>query len=372
MTHRSADRYRMPVLAAATTLAVLAVALGVRVAARPASGTRHVAESGQLARDVPQPHPIVLGELPTPACWSCEWNEYRRLEFEVDLDRLAPLGRGEANAALWLADFARDSGARAGEIEGRRVELEIGGQTWNVFRPDDPLLLEAEPWVDQARCRFYPDVWQVAGVETPVPNLLFALTLARSWVARGKLATDAQAAVEDYRRVIRMGRLLRQDDVTLIQDLIAIACIRMGAEAIYERARSRDDAATMAATAIVLADHGAMRHKTAQRVTALKHVYAAVRHGAEGAPVLEAPDSVVDAALDLARRAPERRFVLESLFAIQLVRQLGTPEQRARAAEALEALASGDDALVARRAREVQGEVVTRTQLDAMIEALTR
>jgi hypothetical protein len=354
------------VLVAGLTLAALAGGLGLRVVARsePAGTT------AALERNVPAPRPIVPRELPTPTCWSCDWNEYRPLEFEVDLDHLAPLGTGGANAALWLAEFARPSGKRADETERRRVEVDIDGQTWSVFRSDDPLLLEAEPWVDQARCRFYEEVWQVAGVETPVPNVLLALNLARSWVARGKLADDPRVALADYRRAIRLGRMLRQDDVTLFQDLVAIACIRMGAEAIYELAREQGDAVTMATAAIVLADHGAMRNRAAQRVTALKHVFAAVRRDANGAPVLEAPDGVVDAALELARRVPERRFVLEALFAVQVIRQLGSSEQRTRAEALLDEIASREDAIVARRAREVRAESVDTTQLDAMIEAL--
>jgi hypothetical protein len=378
MTSLRPDRFTAPVLAAAVTLMVLAGALGVRVAARGREGgsgpvrASHATATERLERTVPQPRPIVVSELPTPPCWSCDWNDFRPLEFTVDLDHLAPLGTGDANAARWLADFASPSGARVDDAEGHLVEIEIEGQTWKVFPADDPLLREAEPWVDQQRCRFYPDVWQVAGVETSIPNVQFTLTLARSWVARGKLAADPGAAAEDYRRAIRLGRLLRQDDATLIQDLVAIALIRMGTEAIYEQARSRGDAATMTLAAIVLADHGAMRNRTAQRVTVLKHVYEELRRGADGAPVLGASDTVVDAALDLVRRVSERRFALEGLFAVQLVRQLGTAEQRLRAEALLDELAAGKDELVARRAREVRGEPeMTGTQLDAMIEALS-
>ena len=34
-----------------------------------------------------------------------------------------------------------------------------------ALEDDDPLLLEAEPWVDQARCSFYPDVWKFTGID---------------------------------------------------------------------------------------------------------------------------------------------------------------------------------------------------------------
>jgi hypothetical protein len=251
------------------------------------------------------------------------------------------------------------------------VEREIDGTTWRILGPDDPLLREAEAWIDQSRCRFYPEVWQVGGIDTPVPNLRFALTLARSWVARGRLADDPRSAAADHRRAIRLGRLLRQDDVTLIQDLIGIACIRMGAEALYEQARSRGDAATMAAIAIVLGDHGAMRHRTAERVTTVKRLYSALRLGAGGEPVLDAPDADVLAALELVQRAPERRFVLEGLFGVQLVHQLGRPEHRAQAETLLDELASRDDALVAHRAAEVRAAPLDRAALAAMVEAMS-
>ena len=363
------DRRTLPILAAAFALVALAGGLGARIGA---PGDERGSAPQRLDRDVPRPLPIVVGALPTPVCWSCDWNEYRPLEFAVDLDHLAPLGRGGANAAAWLADFAEPSGARRSEIEGRSVELEIAGLTWKVLRGDDPLLLEAEPWVDQARCRFYPDVWKVAGGETPIPNLHVVLTLARSWIARGKLADDPNQAAEDYRRAIRLGRLLRQDDATLIQDLVAIACVRMGTEALYEAARSQGEAATLTVTAIVLADHGAMRNATAQRMTTLKGIYSALRRGADGAPVLQASDTLVDAALDLVRRAPERRFVLEGLFAVRLVRQLGTAEQRSKAGALLDELGSRGDALVAGRSREAIREGIGRDELDEMIRALSR
>ena len=55
---------------------------------------------------------------------------------------------------------------------------------------DDPLLLEAEPWFDQATMSFYPEYYQFAGPETQVPNLLFPMMLAKSWIARGDANED--------------------------------------------------------------------------------------------------------------------------------------------------------------------------------------
>ena len=72
--------------------------------------------------------------------------------------------------------------------------------------------------------RYYPDYLELDGYQTVVPNLLFQLNLAKSWVARGMAAEDLDAALEDYRRAMRLGRLLRQEDVTVIADLVGQAC----------------------------------------------------------------------------------------------------------------------------------------------------
>ena len=49
------------------------------------------------------------------------------------------------------------------------------------------------------------------------------------------LSGHRAAAMADYRRAVRVGRLLLQDRFTLIQDLVAWATIRLGVEAIYQK-----------------------------------------------------------------------------------------------------------------------------------------
>ena len=98
-----------------------------------------------------------------------------------------------------------------------------------ILQVHDELLLEAEPWVDLAVMHFYPDVFPMEGAETRITNLLFMLTMARSWTARGVDADDPDQGLEDCRRAIRLGRLLRQEDVVIINDLVGLACIHIGA-----------------------------------------------------------------------------------------------------------------------------------------------
>jgi hypothetical protein len=366
------------VVAAAAVLLVLAGSLAGRLAVQAGETMPQAGRPFGEVEDpgapppayVPPPRTIHIDELPTPFCWTCPGNAYHPLEFQVDLDLLAPLGDGPANAALWLRQFAKGDGPRCGEGQERIRKIEVKGETWKVFPPDDPLLLEAEAWVDQARCRFYPDVWELSGFDTPITNLLFVLNLARSWVARGRLSEDPQAAVEDYRRAIRLGRLLRQDDLTLIQDLVAIACIRIGVEALYDHARSEGDAATMTATALVLADRDAMRHFAARRTTLSYRILGALEVGWFGGLSLHATEGQVHELVEQARRVSERRYRLEAMLGLQVVRHLGTEKQRAEVLDVYDEWAASDDAMTAELARRMRDEPLDEAELRRQVEEM--
>ena len=376
MSRARTIRRAATVLAAAAVVLLLAGSLVFRVAAggRPgahlpaaaADTVPRMMEPPAPAR-VAEPRAFGLDDLSAPRCWGCSWNTYHASEFQVDLDFLAPLGDGAGNAALWLRDFARSDGARRDEAyKDRLVERTIRGKTWRVLPGDDPLLLEAEPWVDRARCRFYPDVWQVVGADTAVPNLLLALNLARSWVARGYENQDPALARDDFRRAIRLGRLLRQDDVTLIQDLVAIACIRLGGEALYEQARQEGDAVTMVATALVLADKDAMRFLAARRITISDNILRGLERGWLGGWSLEVGDGQVDDLVGLARKAPERRYRMEAVIAMRLVQHLGTTEQREAVREVLDEFAAADDELLAGLARLARDDLPGDSELEML------
>ena len=94
--------------------------------------------------------------MPAPFPWTRSSTQPRPLRFQVDLDLLAPLGDGPANAAIWFRDFAKQDGCRNEWGSNNRAIRPVGGVDESVFLPDDPILLEAEPWVDQATMRFYP------------------------------------------------------------------------------------------------------------------------------------------------------------------------------------------------------------------------
>jgi hypothetical protein len=368
MIRNDSRKSRFVVLTAAVLVLLLAGLLAARVVARSSDGGRPVV-SRAPASGVPLPTPFALTDLPTPFCWGCSWNQDAPLQFQIDLDMLAPLGDGTANAATWFAEFAED-GARADArraYQSRRSEFELSGTTWNVLPGNDPLLLEAEPWIDQAECRFYPELFQLEGIDTRLPNLLMMLDLARSWVYRGRTNDNLVAASEDFRRAIRLGRLLRQDDVTIIQDLVAIACIRLGAEALYEQARQEGDAATMAATSLVLADKDAMRLMTVQRISASDHAFR-IDTEDPSRVTLQISDAELERIVRNVEELDERRFRLEALIGIHVVRTFGTERQRATARELLDRLADDpSDPLVAefaRHARDVEfDEEALRTQV---------
>ena len=333
------------VLVALTLLACLGGLLVVRAAVTDL----RTAVPAAPAATVPEPKPIGVAALAIP-CWSCpEANDWP-LRFRTDLDLLAPLGTGTNNAGVWFGAFAKVSGPRSAEglaALARRVEVPGVG---SVLPPDDPLLLEAEPWCDQATMRLYPDVLPLNGWATEVTNLILPLTYARSWVARGKQAARFEDAMADFRRVIRLGRLLRQEDVVLINDLVGLACIRIGAEAIYDRARHDGRLDLALAAAVVAGEAPAQRLLSAARITA-SDTAPFVRGGAGGRRTLDLPAGHVEKLQKAATGSPDRRFRGEAIVQLQLVSWIGTAEQRVAARQALEALSRDEDRIVAATAR---------------------
>lgn len=345
------NRPRSLVLAALALVVLLGAMLGGRLvlfaqgpAARSAAPPLPRWERSAPAARIPLPVRI---DVPPVPCWSCPQSEKWAVTFQTNLDVLAPLGDGAANAALWLKDFAKPQGARLAEAESalkRRVE---GPEGFGLVLPgDDPLLREAEPWADQATMRFYPDVWAPAGGATPLPNLLVALTFARSWAARAAANPDAPSAMEDCRRAIRWGRLLRQEDATLIQDLVGLASVRLGAEELYALAARRGDRSLMLAAAIVQGEAAPQRLRTAEITTRL-HV------SADAKDALAA--GKVDDLIAVAKDSPDRRFRNEAIVMLGYARVRGTSLEREKAEGALAGLKASEDAFAAGNARWALG-----------------
>jgi hypothetical protein len=344
---------RIAVVAAAGLVVVLAGVFVARLLGH--GGADAYATAAPPAATVPAPHPCDLAKLELP-CWGCLWAQSWSLRYRTDLDMLAPLGTGTANAATWFAAFAKPNGPRSAEAQAamaRRVAhgpLPIAPQGFDVLPPDDPLLAEAAPWCDQATMRFYPDLFPVRGGDTQLPNNLLTLNLARSWIARGHDAASFDDAMADFRRVIRLGRLLRQDDVVVIDDLLGLVYIRWGAEEIYDRAR-KEGKTDLALLAAVVAGEGApQRYLTAARMTSIE-IAPYLRQTGAGSYELQLPAEPYKAIAEMAVSSPDRRFRDEAILRLRFVAAFGGGPMRAEANALLEKLASGPDPIVAANAR---------------------
>jgi hypothetical protein len=342
MSRRNLVSPRLRVIAAAAVCVALAGLLAARVIGSDHGGAPIAAAT------VPSPKPVVLDQLTIP-CWSCPHADGWPLRFRTDLDLIAPLGTGGRNAALWYAAFTKPDGPRAAEadaIMSRRVDHPTAGK---ILPADDPFLAEAEPWMDQATLRFFPDVYPVEGFRTRIPNLMLALTLARSWVARGQAAESLDDAMADFRRVMRLGRLLRQEDVLLINDLVGLAAIRMGAEAIYDRARSGAKLDLALAAAVIAGEAPAQKLLSGARMTTAE-VVPYLKRDAGGSSIV-VPHSRFEAMRKIALDSPDRRFRMETCASLSLVASFGSGEQRSQARRTLETLAGSTDAAIAANAR---------------------
>lgn len=206
---------------------------------------------------------------------------------------------------------------------------------------------------------FYPDGFRFAGVDTRLPNLLLMIDMARSWTARGDAAADPVAGLDDCRRAIRLGRLLRQDDAVLINDLVGLACIHIGTRGVYAIAQRTGDTRLALLASIVIGEVAPQRLYTSQRMTTLD-LSPFLHKDAAGDFALTLPDDRFDEVIAMAKHTLERRFFGEALLWLGAVERLGTPAQQAQATAVLDdAEASGDPLLAAMvrtsRAGEAKG-----------------
>lgn len=321
---------------------------------------------------VPAPRAVDLADLAHPDWSPAKVRFDRRVRFGVDLDLIAPLGDGPENAALWFGDFARHDGARRDALQAasERRDRAVSDGTLDpelqrllqgnrrVLLPDDALVIEAEPWVDQATMRFYPDVWAFEGHATSIPNLLMAIQLARTWVLRGDMADDPEVAMADYRRAIRLGRLLRQEDAVIITDLVGLGCIEDGLQALYSRLlrEGRTDEALVAALA--LGEIPSQRSVSSERFTEVT-ADRVLRRGWVGVRV-DVDDDRLKRLMTVAEKGPDRRFRIEAMLTLNLVRFHGSRGQREETAALLDRLAAaaeGVEADAAAFARDVKPDL---------------
>jgi hypothetical protein len=359
---RSRPSSRRIVVLAAALVVVLGGSLALRWVNRVAADDRPPEESPRVvaplrwtggpapSATVPPPRSAALDQIEFPA-WARPAGPHQPIRFLTDLDLIAPLGNGPQNAAPWFADFAKFDGARLDElmeaqqraVEARREADTAAGVLPNkqLLLPDDPLLLEAEPWVDQATLRFYPDVWHTDGWQTPIPNLLIMLSLAKSWVARGDAEPRLELAMEDYRRAIRLGRLVRQEDAILITDLVGLACIGAGLEAMYDRLIAAGETEQALVVSLALGEVAPQRLRNSELFTQI-NIAEYVRYGWFGVSV-EMSEDDYSLIAGIAEKGPHRRFRLEAILVLNLVRCEGNREQRAAALELLERLVAEDE-----------------------------
>jgi hypothetical protein len=241
-------------------------------------------------------------------------------------------------------------------------DFEIG----KVVPPDDPLLLEAQPWVDQATMRFYPDLLPINGANTPVPNLLLMLNMARSWTARGVAEANPTAGLKDCRRAIRLGRLLRQEDAVLISDLVGLACIHIGTRGVYEIAQRTGDTRLALLASIVIGEVAPQRLYTSQRITSVS-LAPFVAKEASGAYTLSLSDKRLDTMVEMATKCPDRRFKGEALLDLRVVETYGTPSQQERARTVIDQVIAGGDPVMATLARSCRATRPEESMLEQMV-----
>ena len=366
---QSSRSVRIAVIAAVGLVVVLTGALAARLLSHH-DAAAYALETPPSAA-VPAPYPCNLSKLEMP-CWGCLWAQSWPLRYRTDLDMLAPLGTGTANAATWFAAFAKPNGPRYAEAAAamaRRVAhgpLPIAPQGFDVLPPNDPLLAEAAPWCDQATMRFYPDVFPVRGADTQLPNNLLTLNLARSWIARGHDAASFDDAMADFRRVIRLGRLLRQDDVVVIDDFLGSVYIRWGAEEIYDRARKEGNTDLALLAAVVAGEGAPQRYLTAARMTSIE-IAPYLREISAGSYELRLPAEHYKAITEMATSSPDRRFRDEAILRLRFVAALGAGPMRTDAHALLEKLASGPDPIVAANARWSLATPVSEKELKGLL-----
>lgn len=337
---------KWPVVLAAAVIVVLAGSLGARLIARDGSPAVPSAPDAF----VPEPAVLQVTDLEVP-CWTCPSSSDWPLRFQTDLDLLAPLGTGAANAAEWFGLFTKEIGPRAADAAAamdRRVE----GPDWlgEILPPDDPLLLEAEPWCDQATMTFYPDIYELDGFETRITNLLLPLNMVRSWVARGLAAESSESAMADFRRAIRLGRLLRQEDVVVISDLVGLACIHLATRGIYEHALADGDLELALLASVVLGEVAPQRLGTKQHLTSTD-IMDSMWLDDRGEIQYRLQPGKLDSVIEAAKASPDRRFRCEAIVGLNIIFGLGTPEEKGRAFEVLDALVRDADPMVAEGAR---------------------
>ena len=159
-----------------------------------------------------------------------------------------------------------------------------------------------------------------------------------------------EAAMTDFRRAIRLGRLLRQEDVVVISDLVGLACIHLATRGIYERALADGDLELALLTSVVLGEVAPQRLGTKQHLTTTD-IMDSMWLDDRGEMRYRLQAGKLDSVVEAAKSAPDRRFRCEAIVGLNIILGLGTPEEQGRASEILDVLVNDADPMVAEGAR---------------------
>jgi hypothetical protein len=306
------------------------------------------------AATVPAPRALSSAELETPPCWSCLPETEQVPRLRTDLDAIAPLGTGTGNAATWFASFSGTPAPRAADLSAarkRREEAPVrtqGSSAW--FLADDPVVQEGAGWADQATFHVELGDRPWPGPDDPLPvNVLLAIQLVKAWVQHGDLAQSPDVARDDYRRCIRLGRLLLQDDQLWTQSRIGRQCIRHGALALHRRALKDGTPADALVADRVLAevDGALLLDRLMDEELDLREMIVRDEAGVR----LAIPALRLKRLVATARTSGDRSWRTAAIGALRSVKNLAPAEEAKTAADALDALAADKDAVVAAAAK---------------------
>jgi hypothetical protein len=189
------------------------------------------------------------------------------------------------------------------------------------------------------------------------------LLAAKSWVARGLTTEEPEMALADFRRAIRLGRLMRQEDGIIITDLVGLACIRIGAEGIYRFAVRRGDLELALVASVVLGEVAPQRFLTSEKIQAANLATVDATVDPSGTVDLALTDADLERAINVATDSLDQRFQAEAIVMLHLVRHFGTPAHQHRVIEVLSELSVSTNPMIAEVARWSRDSPVVEQEL---------
>ena len=188
-------------------------------------------------------------------------------------------------------------------------------------------------------------------------------------LVHGTAADEPARGLEDCRRAIRLGRLLRNEDVVVINDLVGLACIHIGTRGVYRIAQRTGDTGLALLASVVLGEVAPQRLYTSQRITDVD-LAPYLEKVPDGGVALDVPDAVVDRIVAMATEGPDRRFRGEALLGAHIVAHRGTPSQQEKVRATLDQIAASGDPDFASFAAWSRDTLPSQTLLADMIARL--